>query len=102
MQEYARRAKDSELIAYVTEIRLLARRKLGQLMAAQKEAGLMARGGEQYPKATGSELDPCQPSNRLGSTSAAYSAYHVASGRCAGGDRGGASGSFTTTTQNWQ
>jgi len=44
MQEYARRANDPELLNHATEIRLRARRKFGQMMAAQKAAGLMAPG----------------------------------------------------------
>ena len=53
MQEYARRAKDPELIEHATEIRLCARRALGLRMEAQKAAGLMAKGAKAVPGVKG-------------------------------------------------
>jgi hypothetical protein len=43
MQHYARQAKDGELIAYATEIRKRAERRLGQIMAEEREAGRLAK-----------------------------------------------------------
>jgi hypothetical protein len=44
MQAYGRQAKDMELIRLATEIRMRAVRLLGQLMAKQRDAGMMAIG----------------------------------------------------------
>jgi N6-adenosine-specific RNA methylase IME4 len=43
MQHYARQAKDNELIAHATEIRRRAERRLGELMAEQRDAGRLAK-----------------------------------------------------------
>jgi len=45
MEVYARQAKDSELIAMATEIRKRAERRLGELMAEERKAGKLAKGG---------------------------------------------------------
>jgi hypothetical protein len=59
LEAYGRQAKDMQLIQWATEIRMRAVRKLGQLMGAQRDAGLMAKGGQPY-QATGSVLDPVE------------------------------------------
>ena len=46
-----------ELIKWATEIRMRAVRRLGQLMQAQREAGLMARAGRPQNE-IGSAVDP--------------------------------------------
>jgi phage N-6-adenine-methyltransferase len=56
LQASARVAKDMQLIQWSTEIRLRAVRKIGELMEAQREAGLMHIGGR--PRKTGSVVDP--------------------------------------------
>jgi phage N-6-adenine-methyltransferase len=45
MQAYARQAKDMQLIAWATEIRMRAVRQIGLMMEAQRAAGMMARPG---------------------------------------------------------
>ena len=52
MQDYARQAKDMQLIAWATGIRIRAVRRIGLMMEAQRAAGLMAK---PYP---GSATDP--------------------------------------------
>jgi hypothetical protein len=51
LRAYAKEAADPCLEAYAVEWLMRAERKLGQLMAAQKAAGLMSEGGR--PKETG-------------------------------------------------
>ena len=46
MRAYARQAKNKELEVQAAEIRFRAERRIGEMMKAQKEAGLMATGGE--------------------------------------------------------
>lgn len=61
LEAYAKQAKDMQLIQWSTEIRMRAIRLLGQMMAAQREAGMMAigtRGNIQEVVSGGSELDP--------------------------------------------
>jgi len=57
MAEYARRSRDGELIGYAVEIRTRAERTLGQIMAAAREAGELAKAGRK-PKsgAPGTQL----------------------------------------------
>ena len=43
-----------QLIAWATEIRMRAVRQIGLMMQARRAAGLMAKGGDQYHKSTGS------------------------------------------------
>jgi N6-adenosine-specific RNA methylase IME4 len=51
-QEYARQAKDSEMIGWATEIRKRAERRLGQVMEEQKAAGQRTKqGGDKRSKA---------------------------------------------------
>jgi ParB family chromosome partitioning protein len=59
LKEYARHAIDPSLEAYATEWQMRAERKLGQLMAAQKAAGLMCDGGDAMRARvqTGPEVD---------------------------------------------
>jgi len=62
MQAYARQAKDMQLIAWATEIRLRAVRSIGLIIEKQRNAGLLAKGGgngsNQFQKATGSKPAP--------------------------------------------
>jgi hypothetical protein len=44
MEVYAYQAKDKELVAYATEIKMRATRRIGKLMEAQKHAGKLAKG----------------------------------------------------------
>lgn len=53
---YARQAKNRQLEIDAAEIRMRAERKLGQIMAAQKEVVGLHEGGR--PKKTGSKSDP--------------------------------------------
>jgi len=43
MAEYARRAKDAELVNLATEVRMTAERRLGEMMEAKRTAGLLAK-----------------------------------------------------------
>src|ERR1700719_884254 len=64
MEVYAKQAKDGELIAYATEIRRRAERRLGELMAEERKAGKLAKGGQPHQrkqKSTGSRKDPVAP-----------------------------------------
>jgi len=45
MQIYAAQAKDGELIAHATDIRLRAERRIGELMEDERRAGTLAKGG---------------------------------------------------------
>jgi phage N-6-adenine-methyltransferase len=46
MRAYAKQAKNKQLEIDAAEIRIRAERRIGELMAAQREAGLMADGGD--------------------------------------------------------
>jgi hypothetical protein len=57
MRAYARQAKNKQLEVQAAEIRIRAERRIGELMAAQREAGLMATGGQPH-QATGLQKNP--------------------------------------------
>lgn len=62
MRAYAHQAKNKQLEIDAAEIRIRAERRIGELMAAQKEAGLMASGGQPHQKnPTGSKKNPVAP-----------------------------------------
>jgi hypothetical protein len=48
MAEYAKRARDGELIGYATEIKKYAERRLGDLMEEDRKAGRLAKPGNPY------------------------------------------------------
>lgn len=54
LAEYAKQAKDTQLLNEATEIRLRAERRAGEILAERE----MAKGGEQYHQDTGSDLTP--------------------------------------------
>lgn len=59
MQAYARQAKNRQLEIQAADIRDRAERRIGELMAAQREAGLLPQGNPEGWSATnGSVLDP--------------------------------------------
>lgn len=55
MRAYARQAKDHEMEANAVELRERAERKLGEMLAAQKEAHGLARGGRPTKPVPGAE-----------------------------------------------
>jgi hypothetical protein len=58
MQEYARQAKDGQLIELATEIRLRAERKAGQLLTQMAETRERVKGGDPKSRpATLAKLD---------------------------------------------
>jgi N6-adenosine-specific RNA methylase IME4 len=63
MEVYARQAKDGELIAHATEVRLRAERRLGELMADLRDTGKLAknRPGPGRGKKARSAGDPAFP-----------------------------------------
>ena len=56
MRAYARQAKNKAMEIDAAEIRIRAERRLGEMMAAQREAGMMSDGGR--PKETGLQTNP--------------------------------------------
>jgi hypothetical protein len=58
MQDYARRARDPDLIDKAVEVRQRSGRRLGELMAAARAAGKLAKGGVPHHKATGVSATP--------------------------------------------
>ncbi len=60
MRVYARQAKDFEMLNRASEIRIRAERRLGEMLKAQKEAGLMAKpsGSNQYEDRSQGDTDP--------------------------------------------
>lgn len=56
MRAYAKQAKNKQLEIDASEIRFRAERRIGELMAAQKNANLLHAGGR--PQQTGSNSDP--------------------------------------------
>lgn len=57
MRAYARQAKNKQLEMQAAEIRIRAERRIGELMAAQRDAGALSSGGRPSEK-TGSKTDP--------------------------------------------
>jgi hypothetical protein len=60
MAMYAKQSKDKKLIAYATDIRKRAERRLGEVMEARRKAGQMAKGtrGQLAGKRSGTQLTP--------------------------------------------
>jgi hypothetical protein len=60
MEIYARQAKEIDLIANATELRMRAERRLGELIDEQRKAGTLARGarGQGRPKKGGFKKNP--------------------------------------------
>jgi hypothetical protein len=63
MQEYARQAKNTQLLADATEIRFRAERRAGELLAESPKATGGAHGGK--PKIDGSRSQPSNPTPTL-------------------------------------
>ena len=57
MRAYAKQAKNKQLEVQSAEIRIRAERRIGELMAAQRDAGALSEGGRPSHK-TGSQTDP--------------------------------------------
>lgn len=52
MAAYARQAKDTELVEWATEIKVMAERRAGELLAAMSESGQrVTRGGDRAAEA---------------------------------------------------
>jgi phage N-6-adenine-methyltransferase len=63
LREYAKQAKDDSLNAYAMEWERRAERKLGQLMQAQKAAGMMAKGAVEPGTNRGTTRDENGPAS---------------------------------------
>ena len=59
MRAYARQAKNKQLEVQAAEIRIRAERRIGELMAAQRDAGHMAKGGQPH-QSTGLQKNPVE------------------------------------------
>jgi hypothetical protein len=58
---YALQAEDAELMGYATEIKKRAVRRLGEVMKADRDAGKLAKGGQPYQKqSTGLSKNPVE------------------------------------------
>jgi len=57
LRAYAKQAKNKQLEIQAAEIRIRAERRIGELMAAQRDSGAMSEGGRPSDK-TGSQTDP--------------------------------------------
>lgn len=64
MRAAARIAKNKQAEIDMAEIRFRAERRLGEMMASQRDAGLMAKGGQPY-QATGLQENPVGPAPTL-------------------------------------
>jgi len=60
LNEYARRAKDPELIGHAVEVRMWAERRLGEMIAELREAGELAKGGQPH-QSIGVSKTPVEP-----------------------------------------
>jgi hypothetical protein len=67
MRAYAKEAENRQLEIDAAEIRFRAERRIGELMAAQREAGMMAAGGLPL-QSTGSKTDPVERAPTLAET----------------------------------
>lgn len=59
LRAYAKQAKNKQLEMDATEIRIRAERRVGELMASQRQSVGLAKGGQPY-QATGSKTDPVE------------------------------------------
>lgn len=65
IEMYARQAQNTEAEERAREIRLRAERKCGQMLAAMKADGKMAKGGSPYHKPTGYVVEPVEKDEML-------------------------------------
>tara|TARA_B000000460_G_scaffold248191_1_gene225060 strand:+ start:6692 stop:7513 length:822 start_codon:yes stop_codon:yes gene_type:complete len=64
MRAYAKQAKNKQLEVQAAEIRIRAERRIGELMAAQRDAGGLAKGGQPH-QSTGLQHNPVAPAPTL-------------------------------------